>query len=155
MQPSDMSAVDLVTAVRQGDLTALRATEAFLERIERLDGQINAFLAVDREGALRTAAAVDAKLNNLGAEIAALRAEARREEEAEAVRLRQETEADIAKLQAHAAREIAAAAKAARTELKRYSADLALQLAGQKALARMNPETDAALVRGFVRRLSN
>jgi aspartyl-tRNA(Asn)/glutamyl-tRNA(Gln) amidotransferase subunit A len=61
MQPSDMSAVDLVTAVRQGDLTALRATEAFLERIERLDGQINAFLAVDREGALRTAAAVDAK----------------------------------------------------------------------------------------------
>jgi len=61
MQPSDMSAVDLVTAVRQGDLTALRATEAFLERIERLDGQINAFLAVDREGALRTATAVDAK----------------------------------------------------------------------------------------------
>ena len=61
MQPSDLSAVDLVTAVRNGDLTALRATEAFLERIERIDGQINAFLAVDREGALRTAAAIDEK----------------------------------------------------------------------------------------------
>ena len=61
MHPSDLSAVDLVSAVRQGDLTATRCTEAYLERIERLDGGINAFLAVDREGALRTAAAIDEK----------------------------------------------------------------------------------------------
>ena len=59
MQPSDLSAVDLVNAVRQGDLTAVRCTEAYLDRIESLDGSINAFLSVDREGALRTAAAID------------------------------------------------------------------------------------------------
>ena len=59
MHPSDLSAVDLVNAVRQGDLTAARCTEAFLERIERLDGDVNAFLSVDRDGALRAAAAID------------------------------------------------------------------------------------------------
>jgi aspartyl-tRNA(Asn)/glutamyl-tRNA(Gln) amidotransferase subunit A len=59
MQPSDLSAVDLVNAVRQGDLTAVRCTESFLERIAALDVRINAFLSVDREGALRTAAAID------------------------------------------------------------------------------------------------
>ncbi|MFM7075405.1 MAG: amidase family protein [Planctomycetaceae bacterium] len=67
MQPHDLSAVDLVNAVRQGDLTATRCTEAFLDRIARLDGRVNAFLAVDREGALRTAAAIDAKRRSGGA----------------------------------------------------------------------------------------
>ena len=105
--------------------------------------------------ALQRVAAVDAKLNNMQADIAALKAEANREEDAESARVKQETAADIAKIQAHAKREIAAAAKAARNDLKRYSADLALQFAEQKALARMDPETDAALVRGFVRQLSN
>ena len=59
MQPSDLSAVDLVNAVRQGDLTAVRCTEAYLDRIAALDGSINAFLSVDREGSLRTAASID------------------------------------------------------------------------------------------------
>ena len=59
MQPAELSAIDLVNAVRQGDLSAVQCTEAFLGRIEALDGAINAFLKVDREGALRTAAGID------------------------------------------------------------------------------------------------
>ncbi|RLS35172.1 MAG: Asp-tRNA(Asn)/Glu-tRNA(Gln) amidotransferase subunit GatA [Planctomycetota bacterium] len=61
MQPAELSAVELVQAVRQGDLTAERCTEAFLSRIESVDGRIHAFLKVDREGALRAAAAIDQK----------------------------------------------------------------------------------------------
>jgi F0F1-type ATP synthase membrane subunit b/b' len=68
-------------------------------------------------------------------------------------RLAQHTAAEIAKIQAHAEQEIASAGKAARTELKRYSAQLAVELAEQKIRARMTPQTQDALVRGFVRDL--
>ena len=61
MQPLELSATDLVTAVRQGDVTAVQCTEAFLRRIEAVDGAVNAFLKVDREGALKRAAEIDAR----------------------------------------------------------------------------------------------
>jgi len=66
MQPLDLSAVDLVAAVRQGDVSAVQCTEAFLQRIERVDGRVNAFLKVDREGALARAAAIDARRKSGG-----------------------------------------------------------------------------------------
>ncbi|MFM7520429.1 MAG: Asp-tRNA(Asn)/Glu-tRNA(Gln) amidotransferase subunit GatA [Planctomycetota bacterium] len=59
MQPCELSSTDIVAAVRRGDVSAERVATAFLDRIARLDGSINAFLAVDREGALATAAAID------------------------------------------------------------------------------------------------
>jgi F0F1-type ATP synthase membrane subunit b/b' len=65
----------------------------------------------------------------------------------------QQTEAEIAKIQAHAEQEIASAGKAARMSLKRYAADLAVSLAEQKVRARMTPDTEDALVQGFVRNL--
>jgi len=61
MQPAELSATDLVTAVRQGDLSAVQCTEAFLARIEAIDGAVNAFLKVDRDGALAKAAEIDAR----------------------------------------------------------------------------------------------
>ena len=61
MQPAELSAVEIVAAIRQGDMTAVQCTEAFLDRMARLDGSINAFLKIDREGALATAAAIDAR----------------------------------------------------------------------------------------------
>ena len=99
------------------------------------------------------AAEVDRRLANLEAEIALLRAASGKEEEAEAGRAGRHTAAEIAKTQAHAEEEIAAAGKAARLELKRYCADLAVGLAEQKIRARMTPETQDGLVRGFVRDL--
>ena len=99
------------------------------------------------------AAEVDRRLANLEAEIAALRAESGKEEQAETGRFGRHTAAEIAKTQAQAEQEIAAAGKAARMELKRYCADLAVGLAEQKIRARMTPETEDALVRGFIRDL--
>jgi aspartyl-tRNA(Asn)/glutamyl-tRNA(Gln) amidotransferase subunit A len=61
MQPLELSAVDLVAALRQGDVTAVHCVEAFLDRIAATNGTINAFLAVDREGALERAADIDAR----------------------------------------------------------------------------------------------
>ena len=99
------------------------------------------------------AAEGERRLANLEAEIAALRAESGKEEQAETGRFGRHTAAEIAKTQAQAEQEIAAAGKAARMELKRYCADLAVGLAEQKIRARMTPETEDALVRGFVRDL--
>ena len=106
-----------------------------------------------RQAAEARAAEVERRLANLEAEIAALRAESVKEEEAETGRAGRHTAAEIVKTQEHAEQEIAAAGKAARMELKRYCAELAMELAEKKIRARMTPETQDALVRGFVRDL--
>lgn len=99
------------------------------------------------------AAEVDRRLASLEGEIAALRAESQHEAQAEGERLTRHTAAEMAKIQSHAEQEIASAGKAARMELKRYTAHLAVTLAEQRLQARMTPETQDALVRGFVRDL--
>ena len=106
-----------------------------------------------RRQAEERAAEVDRRLANLEAEIALLRADSGKEEEAEAGRFVLHTAAEVAKTQVRAEQEIAAAGKAARLELKRYCAELAVGLAEEKIRARMTPETQDGLVRGFVRDL--
>src|ERR1035438_6370212 len=106
-----------------------------------------------REQAEAKAADVDRRLADLGEDIAALRGHSEAEGKAETERMAQHTADEIAKLQAHAEREIASAGKAARMALKRYSAELAMGLAEQKVRARMTPDTEDALVQGFVRDL--
>jgi F0F1-type ATP synthase membrane subunit b/b' len=106
-----------------------------------------------REQAEAKAADVERRLADLGEDIAALRGHSEAEGKAETERMAQHTAAEIAKIQAHAEREIASAGKAARMALKRYSAELAMGLAEQKVRARMNPDTEDALVQGFVRDL--
>jgi len=56
MQPLELSAVDLVAAIRRGEISAVQVAEAFLDRIAAVDGAINSFLHVDREAALTLAA---------------------------------------------------------------------------------------------------
>jgi F-type H+-transporting ATPase subunit b len=106
-----------------------------------------------RANAEARAAEVERRISNLEAEVAALRAEAQKEEQAESHRFAQQTATEIAKVQAHAEQAIAAAGKAARMELKRHAAELAVGLAAEKIRAHMTPETQDALVRGFVRHL--
>jgi len=96
---------------------------------------------------------VDRRLANLEKDIAALRGQGEAEAKAETERMAQQTTAEIAKIQTHAEQEIASAGKAARMALKRYSAELAMRLAEQKVRARMTPDTEDALVQGFVRNL--
>src|SRR5690625_7860157 len=57
-----MTASELGAAIRAGEVTSEEATTAYLDRIEAVDGDINAFLHVRRETALAQARDVDARL---------------------------------------------------------------------------------------------
>jgi F-type H+-transporting ATPase subunit b len=96
---------------------------------------------------------VDRRLAGLQTEIDALRAGAHREQSAEAERIRRQVAADLARMQEHAANEIETAGKAARLELKRYAAQVALDLAEQKIRRQMTVEVQTALVENFSRNL--
>lgn len=56
------SVVELAEQVRQRQVSARELTHAALARIEALDGEINAFVALDGEAALAEAAAIDERL---------------------------------------------------------------------------------------------
>ncbi len=135
-----------------GYLVKKNAGPYFAARNQKIRGALLDAADLRKEAEAR-AAEIDRRLAGLEREIAALREEAGREETAESERMRQDTAADIAKVQAHAEQEIAAAGKAARMELRRYSAALAVALAEKKIQARMGPEAQDALVRGFIREL--
>ncbi|RRC95316.1 Asp-tRNA(Asn)/Glu-tRNA(Gln) amidotransferase subunit GatA [Schaalia canis] len=53
------SAVELAAMLAAGEVTSVELTTACLDRIEALNPRLNAFLYVDREGALATAAEID------------------------------------------------------------------------------------------------
>ena len=55
------SALELADMLATGQITSVELTTACLDRIEALNPKINAFLFIDREGALKTATEVDAK----------------------------------------------------------------------------------------------
>ena len=56
MNPTEMTAVELVAAYAAGTLSPVEATTAVLDRIEAADGELNAYCLVDRESALAQAA---------------------------------------------------------------------------------------------------
>ncbi|MDO5740895.1 MAG: Asp-tRNA(Asn)/Glu-tRNA(Gln) amidotransferase subunit GatA [Ornithinimicrobium sp.] len=63
-RPTDltgMTAVAMADALADGQITSVELTQAHLDRIERLNPALNAFLLVDAVGALATAADVDAR----------------------------------------------------------------------------------------------
>jgi aspartyl-tRNA(Asn)/glutamyl-tRNA(Gln) amidotransferase subunit A len=61
MSLTDATATQLLAQLEAGEVTSSELTAAFLERIDRLDGRVGAFLRVDREAALEQAAAIDRK----------------------------------------------------------------------------------------------
>ena len=56
-----LSASDLASALSNKDLTSVEATQAHLDRIAAVDGDLHAFLHVSSVEALATAAEIDAK----------------------------------------------------------------------------------------------
>jgi len=102
-----------------------------------------------RADAEARAAAMDARLANLGVEVEAMRKAAKDEAAQEGARIRQETERELAKIQTHADQEIANALKTAQIELKSYSAQLAVELARKKVRDRMTPADQDSLVQAF------
>jgi F-type H+-transporting ATPase subunit b len=99
------------------------------------------------------AAQVQAKLDKLGTEIEAMRAEAKVERDREAERIRRETQAEMARIRVQAEHEIESAGKLARREVLRAAAKMAIELAEEKVRARMSPEIQAALLQGFLSEL--
>ena len=55
------SAIEMSQLLRNGEISSVDLTKAHLERIDEVDGQVKAFLHVDREGALAQAQLVDTK----------------------------------------------------------------------------------------------
>jgi aspartyl-tRNA(Asn)/glutamyl-tRNA(Gln) amidotransferase subunit A len=55
-------ASELAGLVSSGEVSAVEVAQAHLDRIAAVDGAVHAFLHVDTEGALASAAAVDAKV---------------------------------------------------------------------------------------------
>lgn len=100
-------------------------------------------------------AEVESKLNNLGREIAAFKAESERAMEAECERLKQAAEAEAARLMEFAQTQIESATRAAKGELKRYAAGQAVELAEAMIRQRLDDPGRRGLVARFVRDLKN
>jgi len=72
MDPCFQTASQLARAIRAGRMSSLEATDAYLERIARLNGPINALVVVDREGAHKAARAADRAAARKGAKLGPL-----------------------------------------------------------------------------------
>jgi F-type H+-transporting ATPase subunit b len=129
-------------AVKQGG-------PAFAGRKKEIADQLAAGERAKAE-ALAKSRAVDARLANLGADIATLRAESHDEREREAARLRHDFERETDRIRRQSEMEIESAGKMARIELQRFAAKLAVDLAEQKIRARMTPDAQSALLAGFL-----
>jgi len=124
----------------------------FANRTADIQKEITEAQAVKRDAEKR-AAAVDARMNSLGAEIERVRTELAREMAAEGDRIKAETTALLQKAEAQATAEIESAGKLARNELRQYSSELALKLAEERVRTKLDSSSEAALVDGFVAEL--
>jgi F-type H+-transporting ATPase subunit b len=111
------------------------------------------------EGARARAAAeqhrreAEARLANLDKEIEQLRADSKRDAQAEAQRLRDMARDDVQKIDRAAQAEIAAAARAAGLELKALAGRMAVERAEALLRGEIAPKTESALFQEFVAEL--
>jgi F-type H+-transporting ATPase subunit b len=106
-----------------------------------------------REAAERQRQEVQAKLANIESEIAAMRAESKRDADAEAQRLRSLAREEAEKIERAAQAEIVAAERAARMELKTLAARMAVERAEALLRRELTPKSEAALFQAFVQEL--
>ncbi len=60
----NLTALELASAIKTGKITAKEVTEIYLKKIAETDGDINAFITVDSDNALKKAEEIDIKLKN-------------------------------------------------------------------------------------------
>jgi F-type H+-transporting ATPase subunit b len=94
---------------------------------------------------------IEGRLQKLDSEVAELRASADADFSTEQKRIQQAAEQDARHVVESAQQEIETASRTAQRELKKYAADLAVDLAGKKI--KVDASTDQALVKGFVGQL--
>jgi F0F1-type ATP synthase membrane subunit b/b' len=96
------------------------------------------------------AAGIEARLANLQSEIEKLRTSALSEMSDENERIRRETENHIHRIREQTAQQIELLTRSAASELKKYAADLALDLAEKRIRTQMNPATQQSLAENFL-----
>jgi F-type H+-transporting ATPase subunit b len=106
-----------------------------------------------REAAERQKEEIRRKLAGLEDEVKRLRAEAKRDAEAEAKRVRELARAEAEKIEQAAQLEIEAAGRAAHLALKALAARLAVERAEAMLAKEMTPQAETALFRTFVAEL--
>lgn len=126
-----------------------KAAPAFRAHQERIAQKIAEGTRA-REAAELRRREVEEKLNGLDQEIARIRAEAKRDSDAEAVRLRAAAKQDAQKIERAAQAEIEAAERAARLELKSMAARMAVDRAELLLRDALTPKAEEALFSGFV-----
>jgi len=93
------------------------------------------------------------RLARLEQEVHSIRAEAQKDAAAEAERIRALAKSDVEKVGIAAKAEIEAAERAARLELKAIAAKLAVDRAESLVSKQLTPQTQDALIAGFVKSL--
>jgi F-type H+-transporting ATPase subunit b len=106
-----------------------------------------------REAAERQRREVQEKMAGIDAEVERIRKEAKRDSEAEAVRLRNLARQEAEMIERAAQAEIRAAQKAAQLELKVFAAKLAVDRAERLLAGEITPEAQAYLFHNFVAEL--
>lgn len=116
-------------------------------RTERIQNQIQQARTVTEE-ANRRMASVEERLARLDTEIGAIKTQAQQESLAQENQLRAALEQEKQSILDSAAREIEAASSKAQSQLKRLTAELAIERAKHKIA--ITPETDHSLVESFL-----
>jgi len=106
-----------------------------------------------REEAEKQKKEIEAKLANLPQEIAAMKAEGKRETAAEAQRLRDQAKEEAQKIEKSALAEIAAAERAVRLEVKALAARMAVDKAETLLRQQLNAKAEQKLFATFVAEL--
>ncbi len=64
MDVLNLTALELAEAIKKGEITSKAATESYLKKIAETDGDINAYITVDGENALKKAEEIDRRIQN-------------------------------------------------------------------------------------------
>jgi F-type H+-transporting ATPase subunit b len=103
-----------------------------------------------KEEAAAYAAGIEARLKNLQSEIEKLRQDAHADMGGEAERIRRDTEHHLQRIREQTAQEIELLTRSATDQLRKYAAELALNLAEQRIRTRLNPAKQQQLAEGFL-----
>ena len=126
-------------AIGLGYLASQHLPAFFAGRTEEIQKGIAEARKLKSESDIK-AAAMEQRMAKLGAEIESLRTHSTTEMASEGDRIRKETAISLAKLQAGAESELESITKAAKQELKNYSVQLAVGMAGDRIRAKGGSE---------------
>ena len=104
----------------------------------------------EKKAALAQLTAAEAKLAAVESERAAILKKAREEAEDEKANILKQTEIEIAKMREQAEGEINRLSQQVKAELRRFTAEESVRLAEEKLRGKINPETDAVLVKSGI-----